>query len=203
MVMNGAKYKLNQALGKSAETGVYIKELVNSHIELKKVELSSIIGRLFFAFVFISIISILILGVAIFSLLGLTYFLAEQVGQYKAFLIVSFLLILFILVFILISSMIKDSINRKVTQQFFDGKKEAPDKQSTLLKINKLEQLIDQSTKEIPKSVKQLSFKDFMPGGGSLASSTFWDKLTKSPLTGAFVSFAFSIAEKKFTKKRK
>ena len=173
--MSDAKIKISQALEKGAETSEYLKAYVYNQVQLQKLNASEIIGESAAKVTQKLISGALFAMMLFFLLLATAFWLASVLGSYIfAFLIIAGFLLLLIVVFALTKeSMIGKPIAERASKAIFKNNLPAESEAELRQRIKRLELLLEESSRDIPDSIQNLSAKDFLPEEIQSLSNSF------------------------------
>lgn len=163
--MTWAKNKINNAFEKGAETSTYVKAYLDYQIKLKKLEASKAVGKSLTSVAQSLIIGAFIFGVSLFGFMAGAMWLADLLGSYSlAFLIVAGVILLFLILFILLRrAIVERPMNQLASQTFFQHGLPADSEITLRKKIEKLEEMIAESSQDIPESISDIKVVDFLP----------------------------------------
>ncbi len=185
--MSNAKDKINSAIEKGAETTTYIKNYIDAQFLLKRSELSDGLGKGISNMLFGAVLAFFCIFILLFSLVALAFYWSNLMGSYASgFLSVAGLVLLIVLIITLFKKQLfYNPTAKKVRHGLLNGHEDV-DEAELRNRVKHLEVLIEETSKDIPATVKELEVKDFLPDQlTSLTDNSVW-KIGAKLATGLF-----------------
>lgn len=159
-----AQEKLNSAIEKGAETTTYIKSYIDNQLLLKRSQLSHGVGKGLSMATLLMIGSFMAALIFFFSMIALGFYFSSQFDSFtKGFLTVAGIVLLVFLVILLLRKFLINKPLDKMAHQLFLQDQPEINEEELKTKISTLEKLIEETSKEIPNTVKGIEAKDFLP----------------------------------------